>query len=554
QVAQQAEGGMKGFAKQVGGLALVAAPYVAALSVVAVGMYRWKEQLGDNANMKEFANGLGLTHKEMKKLGDVSVTTGDIVRGVMKTIKDGLGEEVSGKRILDYFYAPDDLQQLQTFFAQVYGLFAGAYNVVVELWGQIAPVVSGYVKGAVAAVTAYFQPVVDAATWAANGVGKMFRQVYDWAASWLTSIGGAVAPVLKAMGLDTASAAIGGAGTKLGAVFGKGYAQGVEQFVARTDGIVNAVGKNTIDAAQDRLTKKANELKADRTPEKPKTDKHAEQLARDAAAIEAQIRNLYALADAYGVSGAEALIAEARVKAESQAIKQRGDIEAAVARQVRLSIAQRVSDAAKSTATMRDQAAMQEQVNAAVAAGTVPAERANELLRDRIADLPLLAAIEAAYRVKDLSGAQAAEQALDNQRAARDRLTDAETKGRLQADLAKGRDQLAVLEEELRLVSATDAVRNHTLAVLKATQEAETQGFLGTDGADWVAQQVAIADGQQAVTAAQAAYNELLDDTVNRWSAIGDVAGKAASGMTEAFGKVGTAIGDVLTGLVSYGA
>ena len=77
-------------------------------------------------------------------------------------------------------------------------------------------------------------------------------------------------------------------------------------------------------------------------------ENHAATLAKEVAAQEAQIANLYRLADAYGVSGAAALIAEARVKAQSQAIKQGADVEAAVDRQVQLSIAQRVSSADKS--------------------------------------------------------------------------------------------------------------------------------------------------------------------------------------------------------------
>ena len=52
------------------------------------------------------------------------------------------------------------------------------------------------------------------------------------------------------------------------------------------------------------------------TSPKPKVDRNA----LDAEATERQIRNLYKLADAYGVSGAAALIMEARVKAESAAI------------------------------------------------------------------------------------------------------------------------------------------------------------------------------------------------------------------------------------------
>src|SRR3546814_8791236 len=112
--------------------------------------------------------------------------------------------------------------------------------------------------------------------------------------------------------------------------------------------------------------------------------------ADQAKATESQIRNLYGLADAYQISGTAALIAEARVKAESDAIKKRGDITEAVERQVRLSIAQRVSDAAKGSLAVREQAEAQERVNALMTAGLIPTERAADLVRDQIADLPLL--------------------------------------------------------------------------------------------------------------------------------------------------------------------
>src|SRR3546814_2467320 len=106
------------------------------------------------------------------------------------------------------------------------------------------------------------------------------------------------------------------------------------------------------------LRKQAAEIKADRTP---KVDRHAQRLADQAKATEAQIRNLYGLADAYQISGTAALIAEARVKAESEAIKKRGEITEAVERQMRLSIAQRVSDAAKGPMAVRDQAERREE-------------------------------------------------------------------------------------------------------------------------------------------------------------------------------------------------
>ena len=301
------------------------------------------------------------------------------------------------------------------------------------------------------------------------------------------------------------------------------------------DDVTKQIGSNKLAD----LTKQANAIKLDRGA--GKTDRHAEQLARESEAIEAQIRNLYKLADAYGVSGAAALIAEARVKAESAAIKQRGDIEAAVARQVRLAVAQRVADAAKGTAGMRDQAAMQEQVNALVAAGNVPAARAAELMADRIADLPLLAALEVAHG-KD---AAAVADALDKQRAARVRLTEAEAEARRVSAIDKGRLRLAELAEELRLAGAADDVRVRGLATLKAMQEAQANGWSGSKGAEYIAQQTEIADSQLQVQIVINAINESLRYQGDLLDAIASNAQAAGQGLAEAFGTAGRALGDL---------
>ena len=290
---------------------------------------------------------------------------------------------------------------------------------------------------------------------------------------------------------------------------------------------------NALKSAEDRMSEEAAAIKANRTPKTPKVDRHAEQLARDAAAMEAQIANLYKLADAYDVSGAAALIAEARVKAESKAIKQRADIEAAVARGIRLAIAERVSEAAKGTAAMNDQARLQEQVNGEVAAGNVPAERAAELLKDRLADLPLLAALEAARTLQGEQGAvavQHAADALDKQRAAQVKANEAAIEAQRLAAMANGSAQLAQLAEELRLVGATDEARIHALATLKATQEADAKGYTGKKGADYVNGQVAIADQQQVLAQAPGGLYEALTATADKWDII---AGKGRIGRTE---------------------
>ncbi|RZM05933.1 MAG: hypothetical protein EOP68_17125, partial [Sphingomonas sp.] len=310
----------------------IAAP----LSVLAVGTYRWQQQLSDDSGIKAYAAGLGLTQKEMKKLGDQSITTGDLLGGLWKTITDSADLNISGKSIMDALYSPDDLKQVQGFVASIYGTFAGGYDAIVALWGSMSSTVSGYISAIAAAASQFFAPVVAAAQWAGKTVETVFNTVYQWVAGWVKSIAGWISPILGAIGKGEAATAISNAGSGIGETFGKAYAARVAGFVNGSNAFVAKVGANATEKAQQRLKKKADELIADRTPKKPATDKHAESLARDAEAIEAQIRNLYDLAKAYGVSGAAALIAEARVKAESKAIKQQADITAAVSRQVQL--------------------------------------------------------------------------------------------------------------------------------------------------------------------------------------------------------------------------
>ncbi len=556
QVAQMAEGGVKGFAMEMGGLALAFAPVIAVASVAGVALWRWKDQINDDAGMKKFADGLGLTHKEMKQLGDTSITTGDLVAGVWKTISDGLGAGGSGKKILDYLYSPNDAAQVQGFLASIVGTFTGTYAAIVELWGTISTSVTAYVSAAAAAVAQFFAPVVAAAQWAGEGIAGIFSAIYNRVAGWLKSIGSAISdfagPILKAMGQSDAATAVTSAGSSLGKAFGKGYAQGAGSFVKGTNDFVAKSAENATLHAQAKLTKKADEIKANRTPKKTPVDRHAESLVRDAEAIEAQIRNLYKLADAYGVSGAAALIAEARVKAESKAIKQRADIEAAVDRQVRLAIAQRVSDAAKSAAGARDQAAAQAAVNAQVAAGLVPAARAAELVKDQIADLPLLAAIEAARTRGLTTEADRATKALVDQRAARTALSAAERDAQFNTDMASGADRLAELREEQRLIGATDDARVRALATLKATQEATAKTLNPDQARDYIARQVEIAVAQQDLTVAQDAFNASLTATGDLFDTIDQAAQSAASGMADAFGNVGTAIGDALTVMTGY--
>lgn len=281
-------------------------------------------------------------------------------------------------------------------------------------------------------------------------------------------------------------------------------------------------------------------------PDKPKKDSHADQLAREAEAMERQIDNLYKLANAYGVSGAAALIAEARVKAESAAIKKRADVEAAVDRQIRLSIAERVKAGAQSAAAMRDEAMVQASVNSAVRDGSVAARDAQQVMRDRMADLPLLAAMEAAHTLKGKEGVRAveeAEKALDAQRKAQSDLNAERTRGQLIQMNQSNDRQLAVLREELRLVGATEAVRARSLARVRAEQEVGSTP--GADAAKYIEDMVAIADTQAQILLQTQATNDALAHQGVMFDTIAVNAADAARGMSDAFGEAGRALGDM---------
>ncbi|WP_210357650.1 hypothetical protein [Sphingomonas beigongshangi] len=548
QIGMMAEGGLKGFAMSLGRVALAFLPFVAAAAVAGVAIDRWMDSVKKGTDLKDYVSTLGLTAKETKNLTDVTVTAGDFMAGAWKTLNDRLGTSGKGKKLIDYLFSPNDAQQVATFISQIYGVFVGGYKGIVATWGllpaAIGDVVSRAAKAAVVAVEAMINATIDRVNSVIKGANSILG----------TNLATFGKVKFETPGIDAAVKAYAGAGAKAGAAFATNVNAETGKAMKWMKGVMADIGKNTVNASQKRLKEQADKIIADRDPDKPKVDRHAQALARDAEATEAQIRNLYALADAYKVSDAAALIAEARVKAESQAIKQRADIEAAVDRQVRLSIAQRVSDAAKATAGVRNQADAQAAANAAVAAGLIPADKAAQMVQDQIADLPLLAALQAAQQRGLTDAAERATKALADQRAERERQRKEAQTAQFDVDTKAGANRIAELQMELQLVGATDAARNRALATLRATQEASAKFDDPARQQAYIAQQVEIADRTAGIAQAQRDWNDALTFTADKWDLIARNVQQAAQGMADAFGTVGRSIGDVAAIYTDYAA
>lgn len=537
QVAQMAEGGVKGFALEVGGLALRLLPFAAAAAVAGVAVSRWHDQLNKDAGMKAYASSLGLTTKEMEKLKNVSVTAGDVMSGVWKTLDDRLNISSNSKKLIDWLFSPNDAQTVGNFVAEIYGAFVGGYKGIVAVWSLLPSAIGDLVAQATNATITKVEQMVNGAIEGINGLAQRANQMLG------VDLFGQIGNV----SIERVTNLYEGAAAKVVDTFGTAVQDETKRAKAWMAGVVGDIEKNSIGAAQKRLQKQRDDIVKDRTPA---SNKHAEQLAREAAAVEAQIRNLYALADAYQVSGAAALVAEARVKAESQAIKQRGDVEAAVERQIRLAVAQRVSDAAKGTLAAREQVVAQQRVNDMVSAGLIPAERASDLVRDQIADLPLLAALQVSQQRGYAKEIEAAKRALDDQRKAREQLTTAERTASFNAAMEAGSARLAELHEEIRLTGALDIQRVRTLATVRATREAEK--FNEADRAAYIAQQVQIADLDLQRQLQADAFNDSLRYQADLLDAIATNVSIAASGMADAFGEAGKALGGLASTFASY--
>lgn len=497
QVAQMAEGGVRGFTREIALAALPFAPFIAVLGAATAGFglfVRWINQGVTNdqltRDLGKITGGANATKQELYKLREETVTWGDTSKALFHEV---------GKDIERYFVG--DMKNMS---AEVKAVLDG-----MTAYGKRT--LAGMYAG-LAGTKAYLGELEK------GGVKAVWRE--------LTSPGD---PELLKRTYGAAYSAADKYLTDLGA----------------------RVKRAAVENARQRLAEKIGFNSAP----KPKVDHHAEQLAREAEATEAQIRNLYKLAEAYKVSDAAALIAEARVKAESQAIKQRGDIEAAVDRQVRLAIAQRVSDGAKGANSMRQQASIQAEVNGMVAAGNIPAERAAQLVQQRIAELPLLQAIEAAQQRGLASEVQKATDALNDQRDAQARVDAAARGAQFVADDAAADRQLALLGEELRLVGASEAARARGLALLRATQDAEAKFGAGTAFAkDTAAKQMQIYDATVAIQNATDDLNGRLSLTADTWDIIAGKVQSAGQGMADAFGNAGHAIGDMASIYAAFNA
>lgn len=389
--AAQYAGGVRGLAVAIGGFLLpLAAPLAAfgAAAGIAFGAFKqFQAHVKDSGELTRFRDNLGLTHKEMlqlsdgvekaggniKKLADVALTTGDVMHGVWKTISDDAGKSVGGRAWEGIRSAAASAFAgiIDAWAATSAGITAGiygTYNAVKMIWGNFP-----------AAFGDLFVQGVNLAIVALNGLVRHGTDLLNGFIHGVNNIPGVKIGDVSAPQIGLLANPNAGAASKPIGNIGAGYSKAYAEARKADQGFWDQVKRNAIQSAKDRMKAEADALKADRTPKKPKkANDHG--LAEALAELDAQIKGQLALAQAYSVSDAAVMRAEALQRAEQEAIRHKGETGIFYEKELAKAVATRAAEGSKVAADLRFETTVRRQANDAVAAGLSTQAQANQQL------------------------------------------------------------------------------------------------------------------------------------------------------------------------------
>lgn len=282
-------------------------------AVAAVGMGAAMFTLNtatQKADLEKYANSLGLTEKEMRKLKDTTVdasgklhehnmlqiTFGDVLKGVIKTIRDEAAEVLSAWGITTESARNGTSQVLKflgtfvaTLVGEIYAFAKFLYNEVANLF--IAAQNAGTLAGNLIYLTL-------AKT--ANGVLMLFNGVATIINAVSHAAGGG--DLVKKM--DYLDSSVSRLGTGLKALKKEDFFADVRAGAAKTQGVFAKMGTNIVGAARDRIKEEADAIKNNRNPHKgpkgsdadPKTK--ADYLYEDNTKLDNELSRMHLLKDA----------------------------------------------------------------------------------------------------------------------------------------------------------------------------------------------------------------------------------------------------------------
>lgn len=270
QIAMQAGVGIGGMARAVLGLAASAAaaaltnPYLlaaAAAAGIAFGAFKmFQSSVKQSGELDRYAQSLGLTAKEMEKLGPVGVTAGDVMRGLWRTISDGLnlGPVFSSLKDWAVWAFQKVLEVGKISIAVIYAGWVGGFSAIRTVW-QALPGVIG-------------EAAVGAANLAISGIEYLANKAIaalNWLASWvnpvLDRVGLATISQIETVALPRMENSFAGSTARMGATVRDEFTSAFGDAMTMMDAFSAQWRENTLQAARDRLAADAAGIRADRS-------------------------------------------------------------------------------------------------------------------------------------------------------------------------------------------------------------------------------------------------------------------------------------------------
>ncbi|AOL93985.1 phage tail length tape measure family protein [Porphyrobacter sp. LM 6] len=268
QIAMQAGVGIGGMARALLGLAASAAaaaltnPYLlaaAAAAGIAFGAFKlFQSSVKQTGELDRYAQSLGLTKKEMEKLGPVGITIGDTMKGLWKTVSDGLNLGSVFSTLKDWAVTAFEavLTAGKYAVAILYAGWVGGFNAIRVTWTALPGVIG--------------EAAVGAANLAISGIEYLANKAIaalNWLAEWvnpmLDRVGLATITRIESVALPRMENSFAGSTARMGAQVRDEFASAFGDAMGMMDAFSARWRENSIAAAKARLAAKADEIRGD---------------------------------------------------------------------------------------------------------------------------------------------------------------------------------------------------------------------------------------------------------------------------------------------------
>ena len=269
QITMQAGVGIGGMARALLGLAATAAataltnPYLlaaAAAAALAFGAFKmFQSSVKQSGELDKYAASLGLTAKEMEKLGPVGITVGDTMKGLWTTVSDGLNLGPVFSTLKDWAVAAFEaiLQVGKYAVAILYAGWVGGFNAIRIIWSSLPGVIGEAAVGAanlaIAGIEYLANKAIAALNWLANWVNPVLDRV------GLATIG-----QIESVALPRMENSFAGSTARMGAQVQDEFTSAFGDAMGMMDAFSAQWRENSLKAARERLAASAAEIRGDR--------------------------------------------------------------------------------------------------------------------------------------------------------------------------------------------------------------------------------------------------------------------------------------------------